>query len=414
MSNSNTKKKEVPLNDTFYNLCKDLLRFIDRKIIKKYISPNIAQLPKEMRNHENKIDKQNEVWTYFYKDKEVTKEEKIKDVFKDDIFLGHLQNLNNSLNIVLDYLEQNQINIKKLEDDVKNKEEQINNLNELKNLLNNYFEKNNDTNTGNQENTHILEDKNLLNIMNKIQSFNSYKFNDAKITENVIRLNDINNNNINNNIINNNNKNNQNDNNIKINKIENILNNCKKSKTPQKIQKKYIPNNIQDLDKTFSNMNNINNNNEIRNQNNQCLSAPVIDRISNIKKENDKIEPNSKDKKEIDFLIDHFKITSNVCFNSDKREKNEDIKQEKNSPFPYLNNNDNDNNQENLIDNNFFLQKKLEREQGIIDIEDGNFNDNFNKKKINNNEGSSLENKKGKNKKKSINAFRSFGRNKRI
>ena len=122
MSNSNTKKKEVPLNDTFYNLCKDLLRFIDRKIIKKYISPNIAQLPKEMRNHENKIDKQNEVWTYFYKDKEVTKEEKIKDVFKDDIFLGHLQNLNNSLNIVLDYLEQNQINIKKLEDDVKNKE----------------------------------------------------------------------------------------------------------------------------------------------------------------------------------------------------------------------------------------------------------------------------------------------------
>ena len=89
MSNS-SKKKEVPLNETFYNLCKDLLRFIDRKIIKKYISPNIAQLPKEMRNHENKQDNQNQnqnkVWTYFYKEKEITKEEKIKDVFKDDFF----------------------------------------------------------------------------------------------------------------------------------------------------------------------------------------------------------------------------------------------------------------------------------------------------------------------------------------
>ena len=148
-------------------------------------------------------------------------------------------------------------------------------------------------------------------------------------------------------------------------------------------------------------MNNINSNNEIRNQNNQCLSAPVIDRISNIKKENDKMEPNSKDKKEIDFLIDHFKITSNVFMNSDKGEKSDDIKQEKNSPFPYLN--DNDNNQENPIDNNVFLQKKLEREQGIIDIESDNCNDNFKNKKNNNNDISFSENKKGKNKKKKAN-----------
>ena len=415
MSNS-SKKKEVPLNETFYNLCKDLLRFIDRKIIKKYISPNIAQLPKEMRNHENKQDNQNQnqnkVWTYFYKEKEITKEEKIKDVFKDDFFLGHLQNLTNSLIIVLDYLEQNQINIKKLEEEVKNKEDKLSSLNELKNLLNSYFEKNNDVNinTGNENNNQILEDKNLINIMNKIQSLNSNTSDENKITENIININDINNNvnnnininnnnnNINNNKINNNNNNkNRNNNNISndniILNIEKIIHNSKKSKTPQKSEKKPNINNIEDRENTFSkaNNNNSNNYNESKTSNNQCLSAPVIDRIIN--NDNNKNEPNSKEKNEIDFLIDNFRISSNV-FNSEKGEKKEERKYIQNFSFLNLNNN---NNQEIPKDDNIFLHKKIEREQTKANKNNNiNINDN-------NNEKSTSENKKGKNKKKKNN-----------
>ena len=430
MSNS-SKKKEVPLNETFYNLCKDLLRFIDRKIIKKYISPNIAQLPKEMRNHENKQDNQNQnkEWTYFYKEKEITKEEKIKDVFKDDFFLGHLQNLTNSLIIVLDYLEQNQINIKKLEEEVKNKEDKLSSLNELKNLLNSYFEKNNNVNinTGNENNTQILEDKNLINIMNKIQSLNSTASDENKITENIININDINNNvnnNVNNNINNNNNninnnknnnnnkkknnnKNNNNSNNISndniILNIEKIIHSSKKSKTPQKSEKKPNINNIEDTENTFSKANNNNNNNnsnnynESKTSNNQCLSAPVIDRIIN--NDNNKNEPNSKEKNEIDFLIDNFRIGSSNVFNSEKGEKKEERKYIQNFSFLNLNNN---NNQENpKEDNNIFLHKKIEREQTKANNDEKkNNNININD---NNNEKSSSENKKGKNKKKKNN-----------
>ena len=113
MSNSSTsKKKEIPIKDIFFHLCYDLLRFIERKIVKKYIYPNCAQVPKEKRNPEQG-DNQKEQWTYFFKDEDLTEEEKIKDVFKDDKFLGYLQNLTNCLIMVVDYLDQNQKKIKK-------------------------------------------------------------------------------------------------------------------------------------------------------------------------------------------------------------------------------------------------------------------------------------------------------------
>ena len=186
MSNaSNAKKKEQPLHDILFNLCKDLLRFIDRKVIKKYISPNIAQIPKELRNADIKSENEKKGWTYFYKDKEIAEEEKLKDVFKDDIFLGHLENLTNSLIIVVDFLEQNQKTIKKLEEEIKNKEEKLSSLNELKNLLNNYFDKKNENKANLENNKNILYDQNLINIMSKIQSFNNKKTDIvSKITEN--------------------------------------------------------------------------------------------------------------------------------------------------------------------------------------------------------------------------------------
>ena len=205
-TSSISKKREQSLNFTLCNLCHDLLRFIDRKIIKKYISPNIAQLSKEKRNIESKEENKNKVWTYFFKDEKITQEEKIKDVFKDDQFLGYLQNLTNSLIIVVNYLDQNLKNVKKLEQDVKNKEEKMNSLNELKILLNNYFDKNggnneNNANTEQKGNYNILEDQNLMNIMSKIQYLNSEQFSsddEKKITQNLISIAPFNNNNNNN------------------------------------------------------------------------------------------------------------------------------------------------------------------------------------------------------------------------
>ena len=388
MSNSGiSKKKERPLNDTFFNLCKDLLRFIERKIIKKYISPNVAQLPKEKRSIENKTDTQNKVWTYFYKEKEITKEEIIKDVFKDDHFLGHLQNLTKSLIIVIDYLDQNQINIKNLEEAVKNKEEKINSLNELKNLLNNYFEKSNDVDVNNEHNNNnnILEDKNLMNIMNKIKLLNSNNFIDAKITENIINLNDIDNkNNDNNDNINNNNNNFVNPNNNIINDIEKITHK-NKSKTPQK-EKKISINIKKDIDIDENNPKN-DNSKDIKNSSNQCLSAPCISRIANIYSEGIKKEDNINEKKELDFLIDNLKINNNIK----KEEKNES---ESEHFF------DLDVNQE-ISKYNIFLTKKLERErEKEKDIKNDVFDDKINNDK--NYDNSICEKKKGKNKKKKL------------
>ena len=299
MSNASiTKKKEQPLPDTLFNLCKDLLRFIDRKVIKKYISPNIAQIPKELRTSELKSESDKKGWTYFYKDKEITEEEKLKDVFKDDKFLGYLENLTNSLIIVIDFLEQNQRTIKKLEEDAKNKEEKLNSLNELKNLLNNYFDKNNERIFNTENNKNILYDQNLINIMSKIQSFNSIKDDIVtKISENDININKANNsnNNINNisnisipnDIINKSNISYNNDNSTKKEKINDIILN---SQNKEKITYKKSEN---------------------EKNNNQCFSTniPKDIKIKNINVPM-KNETHSKERNEIDSLIDNLQVSN--------------------------------------------------------------------------------------------------------
>lgn len=373
MSNaSNAKKKDQPLHDTLFNLCKDLLRFIDRKVIKKYISPNIAQIPKELRNVDIKSENEKKGWTYFYKDKEITEEEKLKDVFKDDIFLGHLENLTNSLIIVVDFLEQNQKTIKKLEEEIKNKEEKLNSLNELKNLLNNYFDKNNENKANPENNKNILYDQNLINIMSKIQSFNNKKTDIvSKITENEINFNNINNsshsiNNISNSSITNdlNNKSNisfNNNNTTKKEKINDIILN------KEKISLK-------------------NDKNEI---NNQYLSdtSPNEIKIKNVDV-SIKNEANFKDRNEIENLIDNLKVTKTIdIFKKEKiGEQNEDINQ-----FLRINNNNQEANDKK------FLNKKTEREK------DTKRNEKEKISTTSNNKNLTSEKKKGKNKKKTQN-----------
>ena len=165
---SNIKKKDQLPQETFYNLCQDLLRFINRKIVKKYVFPNEAQLPKEKRGLELRADNN---WKY-YLNKEISEEEKIKDVFKDNYFLGTLQRMTNALNEVTDYIELNQKKINMINDKSKYKEERKNSLNELKNLIDNYLTKKDkekgDNSDNNNNNKSDNEDSSSKNINEKI------------------------------------------------------------------------------------------------------------------------------------------------------------------------------------------------------------------------------------------------------
>ena len=132
-----SKKKELTLHETFYNLCKDLIRYIDKKIVRKYISPNQAQIPKEKRNKEiHFIDNK---WRYFYEDEETTEIEKIKDIFKDNNFLSNLQNLYNDLNVVTTNMEQNKNDKENLDKKIQMENEKMKLLGDINIQLAKYF-----------------------------------------------------------------------------------------------------------------------------------------------------------------------------------------------------------------------------------------------------------------------------------
>ena len=167
-----SKNSNKSQQDTLYSLCQALLRFINRKIVKKYIFPNEAQLPKEKRGLELRA---NNIWKY-YLNKEVSEEEKIKDVFKDDNFLLSLQKMTNSLNEVTGLIESNQKKIKMMEERSRNKEEKINTLSEIRDLLNSFLKNNPKEESGENSNkdnkdNNINEDAIFDNIFEKLKGF---------------------------------------------------------------------------------------------------------------------------------------------------------------------------------------------------------------------------------------------------
>lgn len=348
-SSSMSKKKEIPIKDTFFHLCYDLLRFIDRKIIKKYISPNYAQIPKGKRNNTDKKDNnQKEVWTYFYKDEIISEEEKIKDVFKDDKFLGYIQNLTNCLILVIDYLDQNMKKIKRFEKNSKYSEEKLSVLNDLKILLNNYFERT-EENTDNSEqkvNNNILEDQKLMTIMNKIQSFNSDKNkeeNDKINSQNSLGVNILDN--VKCNIrSNDNNKNNNNTNN----------------KT-DKDKRKEKDNSSDKKEKNPSNSNNDNDKSEKYNLLNRCLETLSQNKSNIISIFNsDERDISIKEKSDKDSLVECNKLKSDL-YKTPKIEKEDTEEIE----FFNVNKKEEENPKEIKL-----LNKKLEREKESDDIKD--------------------------------------------
>ena len=379
-SSSMSKKKEIPIKDTFFHLCYDLLRFIDRKIIKKYISPNNAQLPKDKRNSDKKEEK--EVWTYFYKDEIITEEEKIKDVFKDDKFLGYIQNLTNCLVIVIDYLDQNMKRIKRFEQNSKYSEEKLSVLNDLKILLNNYFERT-EENTDNSEqkvNNNILEDQKLMTIMNKIQSFNNDKNkdeNDKKNSQSILGVNILDN--------------------VKSS-IRSKDNNKNNNTTPHKTDKEKEKRNIsQSKDKNEKNINNENDKSEKYNLLNRCLETLSQNKsnINSIFYSDEK--DNSKEKIEKDTLVEYNKINPDI-YKTPKIEKEDTEEIE----FFKVSKKEEDKQQDKK-----FLNKKIEREKESDDIKDDDKDKKETMKDMNsiiiNKKSLTSVKKKGKNKKKNKN-----------
>ena len=188
-----SKKKELTLQETFYNLCKDLIRYIDKKTVRKYISPNQAQIPKEKRNIE-KNPKDNK-WRYFFEDEDTTEDDRIKDIFKDNIFLSNLQRLYNELNVIVSKMEENKNNQENLNKKIKSYKE----VNDQ--LINYFMEKNinlssvnkDDINKNNENmnNIGLMEGNNMSDI-NYINNQNKIRITpDNKVISNLIQALDI-------------------------------------------------------------------------------------------------------------------------------------------------------------------------------------------------------------------------------
>ena len=165
-----SKKKELTIQETFYNLCKDLIRYIDKKIVRKYISPNQAQIPKEKRNQEKKYN--DNKWRYFFEDEETTEEERIKDIFKDNNFLLNLQKLNDELSLIVTKMEENKKNKENLEKKIQEQNEKSKLYGEINKQLIKYFmEHNKNLNCINQNDIKIaFEEIKTNNIINNLNS----------------------------------------------------------------------------------------------------------------------------------------------------------------------------------------------------------------------------------------------------
>ena len=165
------EKKNLPTSETLLVLCKALRRFIDKKIKGKYIAPNPAQLPKELRTKNNTSKE----WKYYFENENPTTEDRIHDVLKDNIFLQLLQSMDSDLEKVVGYLENNKKNIECLDnmDNNIDREMRLNLFDNLRNQLNRYFGLNdNNTFSGNCANTsnsvQLLNDKIIMDSIQKL------------------------------------------------------------------------------------------------------------------------------------------------------------------------------------------------------------------------------------------------------
>jgi len=359
MSFSSNKKKETAVQDTFYNLCKDLIRYIDKKIVKKYISPNQAQVPKEKRIKE-KIYNDNK-WRYFYEDDETTEEDKIKDIFKNNKFLFILQNLYNTLGVVVNDMENNKKNLEILEEQMRMEQEKLKQISEIKTQMLKYLIDNkiNDINNINQNDIlkvfENLKNNSIIKNANPdmIQQFMSNTNNINILQNNINMHNDSNNNNsMNNNANENANINNSNDlvkeNNIKLNNNNKLIKN------------KSIPTLIQALEAINKSKNNK------KNINNQKGSSYKIIHKNNIldsdSNDSDDSDNNEKDEEEEDEKEEKEE--------QEEKEEKEEENNKKNNIYEKNKYKKNENKNKNKKFLNRKIKRKNDKNNEIIDIND--------------------------------------------
>ena len=325
-----SKKKELTLQETFYNLCKDLIRYIDKKIVRKYILPNQAQIPKEKRNKEiHFIDNK---WRYFYEDEETTETEKIKDIFKDNNFLSNLQNLYNDLNIITTNLEQNKNDNENLDKKIQMENEQMKLVGDINMQLAKYLMENG-------KNLNSINKDDLIKVFEELKKNNSID----NLNPEIIQF-----------YINN------------LTKTQNINNN----NDIQKKEEKEIKNNIELKNNENINNESIKKENKINNQNNNNKTEKrnVITKLFqafDILKKN-KNQKNKEEQKD-ELIKNIFESDSNDSNNNnddnDEEEEEEDDDEEEeendNTNNKIINDNNNKNNNDGIINN--FLNKKVKR-----------------------------------------------------
>ena len=313
MSFSSNKKKETVVQDTFYNICKDLIRYIDKKIVKKYISPNQAQVPKEKRIKEKKYN--DNKWRYFYEDDETTEEDRIKDIFKNNNFLFNLQNLYETLGVVVNDMENNKKNLEILEEQMRIEQEKLKLNSEINTQILKYLIDNkiNDINSINQNDLlkafENFKNNNIMKNINQdiIQQFMSNSNNINILQNNINKQNNINNNNLMNNNANINSNNLVKENNINLNNKNKLLKN------------KSIPTLIQALEAINKSKNSMKNINNKKDSSNKIIHKnKILDSDSN---DSDDSDNNEKDEEEEDEKEENNQM--NNIYEKNKNKKNE-------------------------------------------------------------------------------------------
>ena len=104
----------------FHHLCKDLYKYIQRKVIKKYVQPEMTYANINSYNSvKNRIEEAEEKkWKYYNIKEKLSEEEKILNIFKDNGFLAKIQKCYESLEIVIEALDENQKNVQFLKKNI--------------------------------------------------------------------------------------------------------------------------------------------------------------------------------------------------------------------------------------------------------------------------------------------------------
>ena len=132
---SDTTKEHEKDISIFSHLLKDLLRFIKRKILKKYVYPGLLNT----NSNANNLEEEPKIWNYYKTEEILNEDDIIYDIFNDNSFLSQIQQLYGSLKIVISSIDKNKKDIELLKKNIEVGNKKIKLLSDLNSQLNQYF-----------------------------------------------------------------------------------------------------------------------------------------------------------------------------------------------------------------------------------------------------------------------------------